>query len=193
MDARWYRITGRCRSAFRAWTLPGVDRCLASSASDSKPRCSTRLRRGWRERFLCPARLRARHREPSRHLWVRRSVQFFDGQERRDLYDLVEWAAEQPWSDGNIGMVGISYFACTQMEAAVERPPHLNAIMPIAGTFDLYESATHHGLFSSSFVTPFLSMIGMTSGRSDKFWRSQLLEAATKMLLTPAIHKSSPP
>ena len=38
-------------------------------------------------------------------------------------------------------MVGISYFAMTQMEAAVERPPHLKAIMPIAGTFDLYESA----------------------------------------------------
>jgi predicted acyl esterase len=43
-------------------------------------------------------------------------------------------------------MIGISYFAGTQMEAAVERPPHLKAIMPIAGTFDLYESATHHGL-----------------------------------------------
>ena len=35
----------------------------------------------------------------------------FDEQERRDLYDLVEWAAEQPWSSGKIGMIGISYFA----------------------------------------------------------------------------------
>src|SRR5664279_1521452 len=40
---------------------------------------------------------------------------FFDGQERRDMYDLVEWAAAQPWSNGEVGMVGISYFACTQM------------------------------------------------------------------------------
>jgi len=79
---------------------------------------------------------------------------FFDGQERRDMYDLVEWAGAQPWCDGNVGMIGISYFAGTQMEAAVERPPHLKAIMPIAGTYDLYESATHHGLMSSSFVTP---------------------------------------
>jgi predicted acyl esterase len=39
-------------------------------------------------------------------------------------------------------MIGISYFAGTQMDAAVERPPHLKATMPIAGTFDLYESAT---------------------------------------------------
>jgi hypothetical protein len=92
---------------------------------------------------------------------------FFDGQERRDMYDLVEWAAQQPWSNGNVGMIGINYFAGTQMEAAVERPPHLKATMPIAGTFDLYESATHHGLMSSGFLTPFLYMIGMTPGHTN--------------------------
>jgi uncharacterized protein len=114
---------------------------------------------------------------------------FFDGQERRDMHDLVEWAAAQPWSDGIVGMVGISYFAGTQMEAAVERPLHLKAIMPIAGTFDLYESATHHGLMNSGFVTPFLAMIGMTSGHTNKLWRSKLLDAVRALLLTPAIHK----
>jgi uncharacterized protein len=114
---------------------------------------------------------------------------FFDGQERRDMYDLVEWGAAQPWSNGEVGMVGISYFACTQMEAAVEQPPHLKAIMPIAGTFDLYESAYHHGLFSSSFVTPFLFMIGMTSGQTNELWRSKLLAAVRALLLTPGIHK----
>jgi predicted acyl esterase len=114
---------------------------------------------------------------------------FFDGQERRDMHDLVEWAAQQPWSDGNVGMVGISYFAMTQMEAAVERPPHLEAIMPIAGTFDLYDSAAHHGLVSTSFITPFLSIIGMTSGHTNKLWRSKLLDAARSVLKTPAIHK----
>ena len=114
---------------------------------------------------------------------------FFDGQERQDMYDLVEWAASQPWSDGNVGMIGISYFAGTQMEAAVERPPHLRAIMPVAGTFDLYQSATHHGLFSSGFITPFLAMIGMTSGQTNKLWRSKLIDAVRALLLTPGIHK----
>lgn len=114
---------------------------------------------------------------------------FMDGQERRDMHDVVEWAAAQPWSDGQVGMVGISYFACTQMEAAVERPPHLKAIMPIAGTWDLYQSAMHNGLFSSGFVTPFLSMVGMTSARPDGFWRSKLLEAASAVLHMPAIHE----
>ena len=114
---------------------------------------------------------------------------FFDGQERRDMHDLVEWAAAQPWSNGEVGMTGISYFAGTQLEAAVERPPHLKAIMPIAGTFDLFESATHHGLASTGFLTPFLYMIGMTSGRTNKLWRSGLLKLLRKILLLPAIHR----
>jgi putative CocE/NonD family hydrolase len=113
---------------------------------------------------------------------------FMDGQERRDMYDLVEWAAQQPWSDGKVGMIGISYFAMTQLEAAVEQPPHLKAVFPVAVSTDLYEAALHHGLLSSSFVTPFLSMIGMTSGRSDKLWRGKLIAAARQALRTPRLH-----
>ncbi len=114
---------------------------------------------------------------------------FFDAQEREDLYDLVEWTAAQPWCDGNVGMIGISYFAMAQLEAAVERPPHLKAIFPVAVTTDLYEAAVHHGLFSSGFVTPFLAMVGLTSGRSDAFWRSELVKAAREVLHTPALHR----
>ncbi|GAB7070551.1 CocE/NonD family hydrolase [Mycobacterium hodleri] len=114
---------------------------------------------------------------------------FFDAQERRDMYDLVEWAAAQPWCDGNVGMIGISYFAMTQLEAAVERPPHLKAIFPLAVTADLYDSATHHGLTSSSFITPFLSMVGLTSERSSRFWRSPPLDVARKVLHAPPLHR----
>ena len=115
---------------------------------------------------------------------------FFDAQERQDMHDLVEWAAAQPWSDGNIGMIGISYFAMTQLEAAVEQPLHLKAIFPVAGTFDLYESATHHGLVSTSFITPFLGAVGLASGQSNKLWCSKLVEAIGKLLHIPKIHKS---
>ena len=114
---------------------------------------------------------------------------FFDAQERRDLHDLVEWAAAQPWCDGNVGMIGISYFAMTQLEAAVERPAHLRAIFPVAVTTDLYDAAMHHGLFSSSFVTPFLAMVGLTSARSDRFWRSALVDAARDILRTAPLHR----
>ncbi|MDG4669092.1 CocE/NonD family hydrolase [Mycobacterium sp. 236(2023)] len=115
---------------------------------------------------------------------------FFDAQERRDMYDLVEWAAAQPWCDGNVGMIGISYFAMTQLEAAVERPPHLKAIFPVAVTADLYDAASHHGLTSSSFITPFLSMMGLTSDRSDAFWRrNPVITLARRVLNTPKLHE----
>src|SRR6476661_3579807 len=112
---------------------------------------------------------------------------FFDAQERRDMHDLVEWVAAQPWCDGNVGMIGISYFAMAQLEAAVEKPPHLKAIFPSAVTADLYEGAMHNGLFSSGFVTPFLAMVGLTSARSDHFWRSKLVDAVRDLLRTPPL------
>jgi predicted acyl esterase len=115
---------------------------------------------------------------------------FFDPQERHDMYDLVEWAAAQPWCDGNVGMIGISYFAMTQLEAAVERPPHLKAIFPVAVTADLYDAASHHGLTSTSFLTPFLSMMGLTSDRSDAFWRrNPVIAVARRILNTPKLHR----
>lgn len=114
---------------------------------------------------------------------------FFDAQERRDVHDLVEWVAAQPWCDGNVGMIGISYFAMTQLAAAVERPPHLKAIFPLAVTADLCDGANHHGLLSSSFVTPFLAMMGLTSERSDKLWRSRPVGLARRVLKSPRVHK----
>jgi uncharacterized protein len=48
----------------------------------------------------------------------------------RDGYDVVEWIAAQPWSNGRIGTVGSSYAAITQVRTAIEAPPHLTAIWP---------------------------------------------------------------
>lgn len=117
------------------------------------------------------------------------SFGFMDAQERRDLHDLVEWVAAQPWCDGNVGMIGISYFAMAQLEAAVERPPHLKAIFPLAATADLYDAASHHGLANSSFLTPFLSMLGLSADRSDAFWRQNpVLASLRRVLNTPKLH-----
>lgn len=52
------------------------------------------------------------------------------GSPQWDAYDLVEWAAAQPWCDGQVGMVGLSAFAAAQFDAAALQPPHLKAIFP---------------------------------------------------------------
>ena len=113
----------------------------------------------------------------------------FDETERHDLHDLVEWAAEQPWCDGNVGMVGISYFAMAQLEAATQHPPHLRAIFPVAVTADLYEAVYHHGLFSSSFISPFFAMLGITSAHGDKLWRGHLVDIAREVLANRHLHQ----
>jgi predicted acyl esterase len=65
--------------------------------------------------------------------------------EARDGHDLVEWAAAQPWCDGNVGMIGVSYYGAVQLMVAATRPPHLKAIMPFNAPVDFYREGTHHG------------------------------------------------
>ncbi|MBB3602311.1 hypothetical protein FHT40_001944 [Mycolicibacterium sp. BK556] len=58
--------------------------------------------------------------------------------EARDAYDLIEWAGTQPWSNGRVGMLGVSYLAISQYKTAALRPPHLAAICPWEGFTDAY-------------------------------------------------------
>jgi putative CocE/NonD family hydrolase len=51
--------------------------------------------------------------------------------EAEDGYDTIEWAAAQPWSDGNVGTMGGSYGGENQWMAAVTRPPHLKAMIAL--------------------------------------------------------------
>lgn len=65
--------------------------------------------------------------------------------EIRDGYDVVEWAARQPWSDGNIAMWGYSYPGNTAAMVAALRPPHLRAIVPGSAANDPYRDITYPG------------------------------------------------
>jgi predicted acyl esterase len=65
------------------------------------------------------------------------------GSSQWDLYDLIEWIAQQPWCDGNIGMIGISAFAGSQWQAAMLQPPHLKAIFP----YDAFSAFFFRDLF----------------------------------------------
>jgi uncharacterized protein len=49
--------------------------------------------------------------------------------EGQDGYDAIEWCASQPWSDGNVGTIGSSYPGCIQWLAALQKPPHLRAMV----------------------------------------------------------------
>jgi predicted acyl esterase len=72
-------------------------------------------------------------------------VGVFDKNEQQDGYDMVEWIAQQPWCDGNVGMIGISYFALTQLFTAIQQPPHLKAIFPFEVHTDTYRGLATDG------------------------------------------------
>jgi uncharacterized protein len=57
---------------------------------------------------------------------------------RLDAYDITEWLAKQPWSNGKIGMWGCSATGGSQMEAATTAPPHLKAVFPMSCEYDVY-------------------------------------------------------
>lgn len=58
--------------------------------------------------------------------------------EQEDMHDLIEWAAAQPWCDGQVAMIGLSYFGMVQLLAAAQQPPHLKTIMPISVADSMY-------------------------------------------------------
>jgi predicted acyl esterase len=69
----------------------------------------------------------------------------FSDEEAQDYYDLIEWAGVQPWSNGRVGLDGVSYLCMSQYKVAALNPPHLAAICPWEGFSDLYRDFTHPG------------------------------------------------
>jgi uncharacterized protein len=65
---------------------------------------------------------------------------------RLDAYDVTEWLATQPWSNGRIGMWGCSGSGASQLQAAATRPPHLVAIFPMSCEFDAYSVGVPGGI-----------------------------------------------
>jgi putative CocE/NonD family hydrolase len=64
----------------------------------------------------------------------------FDGLRGDDLYALVEWSANQKWSNGKVGMEGISYGGLTALRAAAENPPSLKAVYASMAPTAFYDS-----------------------------------------------------
>ncbi|MEI9476378.1 MAG: CocE/NonD family hydrolase [Deltaproteobacteria bacterium] len=65
--------------------------------------------------------------------------------EARDIYDLIEWLGAQPWSNGNVGMFGVSYFSMIAQKTAELNPPSLKAIFSPFALTDFYRDHRYHG------------------------------------------------
>ncbi len=74
--------------------------------------------------------------------------------ETRDFYNAIEWAGTQPWSNGKVGLCGISYYAINQWQVASLQPPHLSAMIAWEGAANHYRDMTHHGgILANAFMS----------------------------------------
>ena len=82
-----------------------------------------------------------------------------------DGYDAVEWAAQRPWSDGNVGTMGQSYLGATQYLLAPTRPPHLKASFPVSAAADFYQCWVYHtgGAFELGWQIPYAILMARDS------------------------------
>ena len=98
----------------------------------------------------------------------------------RDGYDLVEWIAAQPWSDGRVVMFGGSFVGMTQWRTAAQLPPHLAAIAPYAPIYPGWDIPNTNGI-PQAWTTVIL---GYVSGRAlnpgfihnQNYWAGKMLE-----------------
>ena len=76
----------------------------------------------------------------------------WSAREAKDLYECVEWAGTQPWSNGKVGLNGISYYAMNQWQVGELKPPHLAALCIWEGSSDYYRELYRHGGILSDFL-----------------------------------------
>ena len=65
-------------------------------------------------------------------------------QELADGEAILAWLAEQPWCDGKVGMIGISWGGFNGLQIAARQPPQLKAVVSVASTDDRYADDVHY-------------------------------------------------
>jgi len=90
--------------------------------------------------------------------------------ESLDLYQCVEWAGTQSWSNGKVGINGISYYAMNQWTVGALRPPHLAALCIWEGSSDYYRELCRHGGILSDFFRSWFprQVVSMQHGMGDR-------------------------
>ena len=67
----------------------------------------------------------------------------YSQQEQEDGLEVIAWLARQPWSNGNVGMFGISWGGFNSLQLAMRHPPALKAIITVCATEDLFKEDVH--------------------------------------------------
>ncbi|MFZ2243032.1 MAG: CocE/NonD family hydrolase [Gordonia amarae] len=89
--------------------------------------------------------------------------QVFKSREQQDTVEVIDWAAKQKWSDGKIGMAGVSYSGINQIYAAKMAPKALKAIFPVEPGGDLVRDVVAPGgALGVGFLPLWLTLVNAT-------------------------------
>jgi uncharacterized protein len=132
-------------------------------------------------------------------VWYAQSpATYLSPEEAEAFYDAVEWAGTQSWSNGNVGLSGVSYLTVMQWRVAELNPPHLAAINPWEGWSDTYREVVRHGGIPDTSFWPYIQARWGASNQPvedlwaetaehpffDEFWASKA--ADLKRIRVPA-------
>jgi len=73
---------------------------------------------------------------------------YHDRNEAHDAYELIEWLARQPWSDGNVGQYGCSNTGDAAVQAMTVNAPHLKAVFAGCFSWNKYDAMRRGGIFA---------------------------------------------
>lgn len=91
--------------------------------------------------------------------------------EAQDCADAIRWLADQAWSNGKVGMTGVSYLAAIQFWVAALNPPELAAINPWEGFTNWYrEFAYHGGILETGFLPRASESVGYSLHQTEDSW-----------------------
>ncbi|WP_218265904.1 CocE/NonD family hydrolase [Saccharolobus shibatae] len=114
--------------------------------------------------------------------------EFLGPREVQDIYEVIERLAEFPWSNGNIGTFGVSYFAMIALAVAAKNPPHLKCIFAPWGSTDPYRDMFYQGgILAGKYVVDFAKFLQESNTRVNKEFSRDELEKIDALLKDPDI------
>ncbi len=101
-------------------------------------------------------------------------IDSWSAREAQDFYHCIEWAGTQPWSNGKVGINGISYYAMNQWQVGALQPPHLAAMCIWEGASDYYRDLSRHGGILCDFLNSWYNrqVLTVQYGLGDRGARS---------------------
>jgi uncharacterized protein len=107
----------------------------------------------------------------------------FSPAETGDFVHLVDWIVAQPWSNGRVGGMGISYEGvCADWLAACDRPA-VTAVLPLYSYSDIYRDVSHPGgIFNQHFVRNWSEVVARMD-RNDTSFLTFIAAANPRSLL----------